>query len=217
MPSTGDESLGQLDSEAPSLWSDTTKKKYLQAVRELSVMLDRHAELVSGRIGQSRELERYFDSAGEFRRILRGFADAEFEYCGSMPFALLDWDDGDQDASDESTTADQGRGSAERMTLSFFQRQDYAVLDEADLMLAGRRAYLEHADKDTMEDAELLIGTPESAALQVADLGHDSCPLDEVGGLERQRSVTQVIMHHGEDDDFDGDPFWIAVEDDEEE
>lgn len=130
------------------------------------------------------------------------FVEAELDWSGSVPLPLRD-DEDDDDWDDEDEEVGPGG------VLTVIGRWDYRVTDPTALIAAGRRAYLQAWAGDEPEDAALRIEVVEQAAGELMH-GDDVSALESAPGLESDRYSITVLTHDGQDD-FDGDPFRLAV------
>jgi hypothetical protein len=82
-------------------WTAPAAEAYRRQATELIAAVQHHLDLTLGREGQDVESEPYFDSCQDLRHAVEAFSEAEFNWCGSMPLALQDdWDE-DEDYEEE--------------------------------------------------------------------------------------------------------------------
>ncbi|WP_277210981.1 hypothetical protein [Isoptericola croceus] len=141
------------------------------------------------------------------RALLPAFNDAEFEWCGSFPLALVSTEEDDDLDDDEEPE----RPSTPVMTM--VGRWDFQVTDEDALIEAGRVAYLEAWPDQEREDAELRVESLVAAASEVAHRGGPEA-LEAADGLTPVRAAFEFVLHDdgGDDEEFDDDPFGIVRE-----
>ena len=123
------------------------------------------------------------------------------------PAALLDddedWDD--EDDEDEGHDDDETEGGT---VLTIVGRWDFLLADTDAFIAEGRSAYLKGWPDDTEEDAEHRIENAEDG--RTADAPIRAVGLEGAAGLQPIRSVTSFLVHDGDDETFDEDPFAIA-------
>lgn len=190
-------------------WTSGARLAYRKRTEELIAALQAHMSHNLDRAGRQAELQPYFESAETLWQATKAFNDAEFDWCGSIPLALLD-DDGDwddEDNEDEGQDDDETEGGT---VLTIVGRWDFLLADTDAFIAEGRSAYLKGWPDDTEEDAEHRIENAEDAAAQL--MHRSELPgLEGAAGLQPIRSVTSFLVHDGDDDEtFDEDPFAIA-------
>lgn len=187
----------------PSQWSPEALKAYQASADNLLKVLAKHVSRTSERTGRAKEFKKWSNSAARLTRALDAFADAEFEWCGSFPFSTNSDAESDdhEDGIEDDATGD---------VLSVLGRWDFIVRNDSDLIATGRSAYRETWPDDTPEDAEVRVSTAESAAEAIMH-GLDVAALKEAPGLEISQATVTFVRHKGFDD-FEHDPFAIAVE-----
>jgi hypothetical protein len=136
-------------------WTEPAAARYRAATQALVQALEQHAELVSGRAGRPAELRPYRASTERLQEVMDTFRDAEFAFCGSVPFAPLSW----VEEAELEVEEDHGPGPL----VSVVHQVEFEVLDEAGLVEAGRAAYRQAWPADTDEDALLAITDVPSA------------------------------------------------------
>jgi hypothetical protein len=146
-------------------WTEAARTRYQAASRAMLEVLTAHVELMAARQGRQAELSGYFASTDAVERALHAFGEAEFDLCGSFPFALVGRfdDDPEDDTDGDSEHAEPGP------LLTVVHRMELEVRDEPALLAAGRAAYALAWPDDTTEDARLAVGT---AAAAVGELIH---------------------------------------------
>ena len=187
-------------------WTPEAKQAYVKRADELIEAIRTHVAANITRTGRQKELGPYFESAETLVTVARAFENAEFNWCGSVPFGLGVEDELDLDDEDEEEVTEGGM-------LSIFRRWDLNILDEAAVIAAGRAAYLRAWPDDTEEDVSLRVEDVEMAAGEIihAD-GIDA--LGSTEGLQAERGATTILQHDGEDyETFDANP-WGVVNDD---
>jgi hypothetical protein len=148
------------DAEHETQWTDQARTRYQAATRAVLEALSAHTDLVAGRVGRQAELGPYFTSTERLQEVLEAFRDAEFDLCGSVPYAPLSWD---EDEADEDEDGQRGP------LVSVVHQVEFEVLDEDRLVEAGRAAYRQAWPKDTAEDALVAVTDVPSA---VGELVH---------------------------------------------
>lgn len=192
-----------------SQWTEKAKQAYQQRADELVEALQAHLATNLTRSGRQRELGAYFASAETLMTAARDFNNAEFDWCGSVPFTF-DLDEAeDDDMDDVDDVDDVDDESPQGDVLSVLGRWDFRILDEQVVISAGRDAYLRVWPDDTEEDASIRVQDVEAATgeLMHADgfAGIETAP-----GLRIERHTMFVVTHEGDDDEtFDTDPFGI--------
>lgn len=207
-PSDTSRDAGDAGGTFPTMWTASAVQHYRAKVAHLIEALTAHAELVSTRTGRQRELAAYFASADLLQQAVNDFADAEFDWCGSIPVAVSEVEDEQLDALDEDIEGD--APSQELGVLTVLGRYDYVITDAAALVQQGREAYLQHWDQETGEDAAERVQEPSEA---VAELLHGAplAELEGVPGLQLDAWVSQLIQHDGStEEEIEEDPFGIA-------
>lgn len=191
-----------------TMWTAPALEAYQAKVGHLIDVLTTHAQLVSTRAGRQRELPAYFASADSLQRAVNNFADAEFDWCGSIPVRGSDVDDEDVEDAFEDVEGDvslEGLG-----VLTVLGRYDYVITDAAALVEEGRRGYLRHWTHETPEDAQQRVQEPSDAVRELLH-GAPLAELEGVPGLQLTTWVSQLIQHGGSDDDEVAEnPFGIA-------
>ncbi|WP_285593650.1 hypothetical protein [Kineosporia sp. NBRC 101731] len=148
------------EDDAVTQWTPAARDRYVAATAALLETLNAHTGLVAARVGRQAEMPAYIDSAQRLQQALDALTEAEFDVCGSFPFALRDEDDDDFEPED-----DEAPGALLRVE----HRAEFEILDEAALVEAGRAAYLTSWPDDVEEDARLAVS---GAAQAVGQLIH---------------------------------------------
>ena len=163
-------------------WTPDAEKAYVKRAEELIEAIRTHVAANITRTGRQKELGPYFESAETLVTVARAFENAEFNWCGSVPFGLGVKDEPDLDDEDEEEVT-------EGPMLSVFRRWDLNILDEPAVIAAGRAAYLRAWPDDTEEDASIRVRDVEMAAAEIihAD-GIDA--LGSTDGLGAERGAT---------------------------
>lgn len=130
-------------------WTGTAKAAYARRAEDFMGALQKHVELTLGRQGRMRELADYAPSQLAVSEAANAFADAEFDWCGSVPLTLIPDDEDDEDWDDEHEESACGSNGV----ISVVGRWDYRVTDPDALVESGRRAFLNAWPDDTPDDA----------------------------------------------------------------
>lgn len=193
-----------MDEDEDTQWTVAARERFVAQADAFVAAIQKHVTQTLTRSGRQKELGPYFESTDQLQAMAMAYSDAEFDWCGSSPLALVrdeedddDWDDDDEDAPD-----DHGE------VMSVLGRWDYRITDEQALITAGRSAYANTWPDDTAEDAEIAVP---DAARAVGELIHasDVAQLEGVDGLELREWTVQNLVHDEPEIDED-DPFGIV-------
>lgn len=201
----GDEHNEDSEPFVETLWTSEALDVYRSSGQAFIQRLQEHLRLTTVRQGRQRELAAYFASAEQLQEALNAFAEAELDWCGSIPVATSEAFDKD-DAEDELV----GDPSLEQApVVSVLGRWDYLVTDAAAVMEQGRRSYLKIWPEDTADDADTRVSTVEGAMSEILH-GAPLRELDGVSGLEPLVSTVELVRHPGtSEDEYLEDPFAI--------
>lgn len=200
----GDEHNEDSEPFVETLWTPEALDVYESSAQALIQRLQEHVRLTAVRQGRQRELAAYFASAEQLQKALNAFAEAELDWCGSIPVATNE--PFDDDPEDELV----GDPSLEQApVVSVLGRWDYLVTDAAALMEHGRRSYLKIWPEDTGDDADMRLTTVEGAMSEILH-GAPLRELDSLPGLEPLFSTVELVRHPGtSEDEFLEDPFAV--------
>ena len=197
------------EEHADTQWTSGARVAYRKRTEELIAALRAHLSHNLDRAGRQAELQPYFESAETLWQATKAFNDAEFDWCGSIPLALLDddedWDD--EDDEDEGHDDDETEGGT---VLTIVGRWDF--------LLAGYRCVHRRGPQCLPQGvARRHRGGRRAPHRERGRRGHELMHRSELSGLEGAaglqpiRSVTSFLVHDGDDDEtFDEDPFAIA-------
>jgi hypothetical protein len=186
-------------------WTVAANAAYEQCAKAFLEALQRHVSQTLSRKGREAELRQYFASQEELRSAAVAFDNAEFDWCGSFPLGVQDFEDDDEDEGDEVAPASNG-------VLTAVGRWDFRITDTDALVEAGRAAYSKAWPDATPEDALERVQGPESAASEISHADGWSA-LSSTSGLFLERDVIQFITHDGlDDDEWEENPFRIVAD-----
>jgi hypothetical protein len=166
-------------------WTPEGAARLRAAAAELTAAITAHAEAVTA-VSKDADITEVFAASDRLLPSVLAYADAQFDYTGNgFPFGVLH-QFAEQD--DEDEPADEPEPAT---GISVLQRHDYQVTDEAAVLSAGRRAYLDVWPED--EAAAAADVTHLGRALyQIAHAGgwHS---LDELDGLRATGGAVVVV------------------------
>lgn len=168
------------------LWTDAKRDAYLVSGERAIAALRDHLALVAACSGEDDE-PRIDASAERVRDAYIALSRAEFDYSSTLaPFALLESDD-DEDFEDVPLDPE-----AEHNQISIMIRRDYAVTSEAEVLKAGREAYLKVWPDDTASQADEDVQELGRALYQLMHAGGVEA-LDETPGLQPTAGVVFAV------------------------
>jgi hypothetical protein len=135
-------------------WTVEASAAYERRAHEFLECLERHVAQTLGRKGRQAELRQYFASTEELRTAAGAFDNAEFDWCGSFPLGIQDFEDDEEDEGDEVAPASNG-------VLTAVGRWDFRITDTDAVVAAGRAAYTKVWPDDTPKDAQERAGSGE--------------------------------------------------------
>jgi len=167
-------------------WTPEGAARLRAAAVELTAAITAHAEAVTA-VKKDTDITEVFAAGDRLLPAALAYADAQFDYTGNgFPFGVLhqfaEQDDDDEPADEPEPAAG----------ISVLQRHDYRVTDEAAVMSAGRRAYLDAWPEDDEAAAAADVTHLGRALYQIAHASgwHN---LDEVEGLRATGGVVVVV------------------------
>lgn len=186
-------------------WTSEARAAYERRAAAFLESLQRHvSQTLSGK-GRQAEFRQYFASQEELRKAAVAFDSAEFDWCGSFPLGIQNFED---DEADEREARDEVAAASDGV-LTAVGRWDFYITDADAVVAAGRAAYTSLWPDDTPEDAQERVHDPASAAGEIVHAAGWSA-LSSTSGLLQERDFTQFITHDGlDDDEWDENPFRI--------
>lgn len=167
-------------------WTGEGAARLRAAAAELTAAIHAHAEAVTA-AKKDAEIIEVFTATDRLLPAVLAYADAQFDYTGNgFPFGVLH-QFAEQDDEDEPA------GEPEPATgISVLQRHDYRVTDEAAVLSAGRRAYLDAWPEDDEAAAAADVTHLGRALYQIAHTGNWH-GLDEADGLRATGGAVLVV------------------------
>lgn len=180
--------VGSVDDDWESgLWTDAKRDAYLASGERAIAALRDHLALVAASASEDDE-PRIDESAERVREAYIALSQAEFDYSSTLaPFALLESEDDEDDFEDVPLDPE-----AEHNQISVMIRRDYAVTSEAEIVKAGREAYLKVWPDDTPDQADEDVQDLGRALYQVMHAGGVDA-LDETPGLQPTAGVLLTV------------------------
>jgi hypothetical protein len=200
------------DADDPQ-WSDPARERFRAAATTLAETLRQHSQTLLALTGRQAEIPAIFQAGDQLADAAAAYAEAQFDYTGTFPPMGLAHHEDDED--DEAEFADEDDQEAAVALVSVLHRADYRVTDAAEVLQAGRRAYLQVWPDDRDDDAASDVDHLGRAFYQVQ---HASglAALAATPGLEPAGATTwalEVTELLGPDPDaWPGDPFALSDE-----
>lgn len=167
-------------------WTTEGAARLRAAAAELTAAITAHAEAVTA-VSKDADITEVFAASDRLLPSVLAYADAQFDYTGNgFPFGVLH-QFAEQDEEDEP--ADEPEPAT---GISVLRRHDYQVTDEAAVLSAGRRAYLDVWPQDDEAAAAADVTHLGRALYQIAHAGgwHR---LDELDGLRATGGAVVVV------------------------
>jgi hypothetical protein len=188
-------------------WSGAARSRYQSAAKVMLDALAAHVDLVAGGTGDPSELGPYLRSTKRLVPIVDAFRRAEYDLCGEFPMDDFAWpqDEADLDLADDPTSGHRRPGPI----VSVVHRMEFEVLDEAQLLAAGRAAHRQAWVQEQLVeviDLDEELPDPDPFRIDLAgvapapdddrpdrdDLDLDDAELEDVGG-----AVAALLQTHG--------------------
>ena len=139
-------------------FSEQSRKALAEAAQQLTERLQAHTAALLALDGQA-DLDALFDQNAELEDLVESWNDAVLDHTGTIPLALVDLDDIEEDEDDQLETDE---------IVSVVSRFDLRVADLDTLLAAGRAAQERILAEDEETDLREPIGTAEQAIYAIS-------------------------------------------------
>jgi hypothetical protein len=201
--------------ENDTLWTDEARESFRTAAANLVEAIRQHSAALLELTGTDADTEAIAEAGEHLETAASAYADAQYEFTGTVPPLGLDEEDEYYYDSDDDLDAEPELEEAGEpgLKLTVLHRADFVVTDELAVIQAGKEAY--HESWDPEDDEEPVDVTDLSEALQQLQQAGGIEALADAPGLTSAGATTWVleateVLDEREPDEWTESPFALG-------